>query len=55
MVRSTAEKFSGESLSSYEYEFGECLYNIEVMDHSFIGNFFTWSNKRKEVSAYHQK
>lgn len=54
-MRSTAEKLGGESLSSYEYEFGECQYNMEVMDHSLIGNFFTWSNKRNEVSTYHQK
>lgn len=45
VVKIIEEKSGNETLSQYESEFGKCLFNNKVMEHSFVCNFFAWGNK----------
>ena len=48
VVKSPTEKSGKEALTLYEKEFGDCLYSIEVLDHSFSGPLYSQSNKTDE-------
>ena len=45
VVHSLAEKWGSIKPNSYEFEFGNCLNDIEVLDLNFSGCFYTWTNK----------
>lgn len=42
------EKWGNGVMSGYELEFVDCINQLELLDLSFSGSFFTWNNKRSE-------
>jgi hypothetical protein len=48
VVKTLEEKWGSNKLNSYEIEFGKCLNNLEVLDLTFSGCFYTWTNKSEE-------
>ena len=48
MVKILAAKWGSDKLNSDEIEFGKCLNYLEVLDLTFSGCFYTWTNKSEE-------